>query len=468
MAEDLARSLSELDEQAETLAGQERSLAGAHGLLKDLTEEINGLTLAVEDTLQGKKATLSRVTGLTKEIASRTKNLKSRQESLSGAVQEAVRTLENKDQELLALLEEMKPGVVFGDRTLGQFQDILRTQDEIIRLLGDTGRDRPPQSGYPDTRDGVPQTLPSYLQALSVAAQETALDLSRLHQGLRSLNSGPWGKQWDRVVSEIAPCRWTVEDLNKDLSAPKECPASSAVGSVEDLEAEGPWKTLSTLNEKITLLALKASLNAFRKGKTTEDLVSVLEEIRELSAQANQVLLSLAEGRQPAIIAPQGHLDPAAEPAGHPLWEAFLGKWEALLTALESAGPAVDRLKGGMKEQEGLVEKLLENLSRMLTQCQGLMDLSQEQALDLYPRSSPAGLQSSRRLKRMAQTQGVQLQELSRNLENAWSQVRPLRKLLQGTGLGHRALLSQLEEMQEAVDSQGHELLVQGARENNW
>ena len=59
VAEDLTRSLSELDGQADTLTGQERQLASAHGALKELTEEINALTLTVEDTLQGKKATLS-------------------------------------------------------------------------------------------------------------------------------------------------------------------------------------------------------------------------------------------------------------------------------------------------------------------------------------------------------------------------------------------------------------------------
>ena len=125
VAEDLTRSLSELDGQADTLAGQERQLASAHGALKELTEEINALTLAVEDTLQGKKATLSRVTGLTKEISARTQNLKRRQESLSGAIQEAVRTVESKDQELLAVLEQMKPGFFFGDRHLEQLKELL-------------------------------------------------------------------------------------------------------------------------------------------------------------------------------------------------------------------------------------------------------------------------------------------------------------------------------------------------------
>ena len=149
MAEDLTRSLSELDGQADTLAGQERQLASAHGALKELTEEINALTLAVEDTLQGKKATLSRVTGLTREIAARTQNLKRRQESLSGAIQEAVRTMENKDQEMLAVLEEMKPGVFFGDRHLEQLKELLKTQEELIRLLGDLGRSQSPGDWKP-------------------------------------------------------------------------------------------------------------------------------------------------------------------------------------------------------------------------------------------------------------------------------------------------------------------------------
>ena len=155
VAEDLTRSLSELDGQADTLAGQERQLAGAHGALKDLTEEINALTLAVEDTLQGKKATLSRVTGVTKEIAAHTQNLKRRQESLSGAIQEAVRTVENKDQELLAVLEQMKPGVFFGDRHLEQLKELLKTQEELIRLAGDLGRSPSPETGNSENRDGV-------------------------------------------------------------------------------------------------------------------------------------------------------------------------------------------------------------------------------------------------------------------------------------------------------------------------
>ena len=38
VAGDLTRSLSELDGQADTLAGQERQLSSAHGALKELTE----------------------------------------------------------------------------------------------------------------------------------------------------------------------------------------------------------------------------------------------------------------------------------------------------------------------------------------------------------------------------------------------------------------------------------------------
>ena len=198
VAEDLTRSLSELDGQADTLAGQERQLSSAHGALKELTEEINALTLAVEDTLQGKKATFSRVTGLTKEISARTQNLKRRQESLSGAIQEAVRTMENKDQELLAVLEQMKPGVFFGDRHLEQLKELRKTQEELIRLLGDLGRSQTPETGNSENRDWVQKRVPAYLQNLSEAAQETAQDLSRMHQGLRSLNSGPGGEQWDQ------------------------------------------------------------------------------------------------------------------------------------------------------------------------------------------------------------------------------------------------------------------------------
>ena len=145
VAEDLTRSLSELDGQADTLAGQERQLAGAHGALKELTEEINGLTLAVEDTLQGKKATLSRVTGLTREISARTQNLKRGQESLSGTIQEAVRTMESKDQELLAVLEEMKPGVFFGDRHSEQLKETPQDPRRTDPYAGRFGKE--PVSG---------------------------------------------------------------------------------------------------------------------------------------------------------------------------------------------------------------------------------------------------------------------------------------------------------------------------------
>ncbi len=301
VAEDLAQSLSELDSQADTLTGQERQLASAHGALKELTEEINALTLAVEDTLQGKKSTLSRVTGLTKEISARTQNLKRRQESLSGAIQEAVRTMENKDQELLAVLEQMKPGVFFGDRHLEQLKELLKTQEELIRLLGDLERSQFPETGNPENRAGVHKRVPAYLQNLSEAAQETAQDLSRMHQGLRSLKSGPWEEQWDQVVATMAPCRRTLEELKKNLKTHEETVNSLGPGSVGDSEADGPWDSLQALNEKITLLALRASLNTFHKGKTPEDLIKVMEEIRGLSAQVNQILVPFAEGRTPPM-----------------------------------------------------------------------------------------------------------------------------------------------------------------------
>jgi methyl-accepting chemotaxis protein len=466
LAEDLARSLSELDEQADALAGQERGLTNAHGALKDLTEEINALTLAVEDTLQGKKAALTRVTGLTREIAVRTQNVKRRQESLSGAIQEAVRTMENKDQELLAVLEQMKPGIVFGDRHLEQLKDILQTQDELLRLLGDQGRSRSPETGPPENRDGVATRVPAYLQILSATAQETAQDLSRLHQGLRSIKSGPWGEQWDRVVAEIAPCRRTLEELKKNLKAPEGTAGTAGAGSSGDPETEGLWESLSGLNEKITLLALKASLNAFHKGKKPEDLIKVLEEIRDLSAQVNQVLLSWAEGRhRTAGVLPAGS-DPNGRTADNPRWVPFLERWYTLLAALETAGPAIDRLKGAAAEHQRFEEKLLSDLTRIVTQCQGLTSLFQDQALaeDSFSRSTAAGPQAARRLQKIARTQEIQLQELNRNLQNVWSQVRPLRKIIQGAGLGYRALSGQLEEMREVVDSQGHELLIQGAK----
>ena len=471
VAEDLTRSLSELDGQADTLAGQERQLTSAHEALKDLTEEINALTLAVEDTLQGKKAALSRVTGLSKEISARTQNLKRLQESLSGAIQEAVRTMESKDQELLAVLEEIKPGVFFGDRHSEQMKELLKTQEELIRLLGELGRSQSPETGNSENRDGVHKRAPAYLQNLSEAARETAQDLSRMHQGLRSLKSGAWGEPWDQVVAAIAPCRRTLEELKKNLKTPEETDGSVGPRSGGDPEAEGPWVSLQALNEKITLLALRASLHTFHKGKKPEDLIKVMEEIRGLSAQVNQILLPLAEGRKLPAVPPPTEAAAAAdqrlEKAKNPPWESSLEKWSTLLTALESALPAVDRWKGVVAEQQGLGEKLLDDLTRILTQCQGLMFLFQDQAWRTGPfnRPSSARPQTTRRLQKMAEWQGIQLQEFNQNLQNAWSQVRPLRKIFQGAGLGvFRTLSSQLEEMREFIDSQGHELLIQGAK----
>jgi ABC-type transporter Mla subunit MlaD len=468
VAEDLTRSLSELDGQADTLAGQERQLASAHGALKELTEEINALTLAVEDTLQGKNATLSRVTGLTKEISARTQNLKRRQESLSGAIQEAVRTVESKDQELLAVLEQMKPGVFFGDRHLEQLKELLTTQEELICLARDLGRSPSPETGNSENRDGVYKRAPAYLQNLSEAAQETAQDLSRMHQGLRSLNSGPGGEPWDQVIATIAPCRRTLEELKKNLKTQEETVGSVGPRSAGDSEADGPWDSLYSLNEKITLLALRASLNTFHKGKKPEDLIKVMEEIRGLSAQVNQILLPLAEGRKSPVVPPPTEVaDQSIEAAKNPPWESSLEKWSTLLTALESALPAIDRLKGVVAEQHGFGEKLLEDLTRILTQCQGLMFLFRDQAwaTSPFPQPSSGNPQTARRLQKMAEFQGIQLQELNQNLQHAWSQVRPLRRVFQGAGLGgFRALSSQLEEMREFIDSQGHELLIQGAK----
>ena len=470
VAEDLTRSLSELDGQADTLAGQERQLASAHGALKELTEEINALTLAVEDTLQGKKATLSRVTGLTKEISARTQNLKHRQESLSGAIQEAVRTVDSKDQELLAVLEQMKPGVFFGDRHAEQLKELLQTQEELTRLLSDLGRGPSSETGDFENRDGIHKRAPAYLHNLSEAAQETAQDLSRMHQGLRSLKSGPWEKQWDQVVAALSPCRRTLEALQKNRKAQDESEGSAGPRSVGDSEMAGPWESLVALNEKITLLALRASLHTFHQGKKPEDLIKVMEEIRGLSAQINQLLLPLAEGRKPPTVprpteAAAG--DRSFETAINPPREASLENWSMLLTALESALPAIDRWKGVVGEQQGLGEKLLDNLARILTQGQGLMFLFQNQAWATgpIPRPSSARSQHARRVQKLAEFQGIQLKELNQNLHDAWSQVRPLRKIFQGAGLGgFRILSSQLEEMREFIDSQGHDLLIQGAK----
>jgi uncharacterized protein YoxC len=460
--------LSELDGQADALAGQERQLGSAHETLKELTEEINALTLAVEDTLQGKKAALSRVTGLTKEISARTQNLKRRQESLSGAIQEAVRAVESKDQELLAVLEPMKPGVFFGERHSEQLKDLLKNQEELIRLLGDMGGSQSPETGNSENRDGVHRRIPAYLQNLSEAARETAQDLSRMHQGLRSLKSGAWGESWDQVVATAAPCRRTLEELKKNLKTLEENEGSAGPRSTDDSETDGPWESLQALNEKITLLALRASLNAFHKGKKPEDLIKVMEEIRGLSAQMNQILLSLAEGRKPPTVPPpREDADRRVEKDKNPPWEASLEKWSTLLTALESALPAIDRWKGVVAEQNGLGGKLLDDLTRILTQCQGLMFLYQDQAWMTGPFPRPASIrpQAARRLQKLAEWQGIQLQDFNQNLQNAWSQVRPLRKIVQGAGLGvFRTLTNQLEAMREFIDSQGHELLIQGAK----
>ena len=156
--------------------------------------------------------------------------------------------------------------------------------------------------------------------------------------------------------------------------------------------------------------------------------------------------------------------DQSVETAKNP---PSLEKWSVLLTSLESALPAIDRLKGVVAEQKGHGEKLLDDLTRILTQCQGLMFLFQDQAWAAgpFPPPSSARPPTARRLQKMAEFQGIQLQELNQNLQNAWSQVRPLRKIFQGAGLGgFRILSSQLEEMREFIDSQGHELLIQGAK----
>jgi hypothetical protein len=123
-------------------------------------------------------------------------------------------------------------------------------------------------------------------------------------------------------------------------------------------------------------------------------------------------------------------------------------------------------LKGVVEDQQRFEEKLLGDLTRIVTQCQGLTSLFQDQALAEapLPRAASDGPPATRRLQKIAERQRVQWQELSQNLQNVWSQVRPLRKIIQGTGLGYRALASQLEEMREVVDSQGHELLIQGAK----
>ena len=146
------------------------------------------------------------------------------------------------------------------------------------------------------------------------------------------------------------------------------------------------------MNEKITLLALRASLHTFHQGKKPEDLIKVMEEIRGLSAQVNQILLPLAEGRDLSRVPPPtvaaAIADPCVETAKNPPWDASLEKWSTLLTALESAGPAIDRLKGAAAEQQGFGEKLLEDLTRILTQCQGLMSLFRDQAWAAGP--SPA------------------------------------------------------------------------------
>ena len=208
------------------------------------------------------------------------------------------------------------------------------------------------------------------------------------------------------------------------------------------MEADGPWESLFALNEKITLLALRASLNTFHKGKKPEDLIKVMEEIRGLSAQVNQVLGPLAEGRKSSPVPPPTEAEAVAdqrlETAKNPPWESSLEKWSDLLTSLESALPAIDRLKGVVAEQKGLGGKLLDDLARILTQCQGLMFLFQDQAwaTGLFPPPASAKSQTVRGLQKMAEYQGIQLQELNQNLQNAWSQVRPLRKILQGAGLG--------------------------------
>ncbi len=471
VAEDLSRSLSELDGQADALAGQERQLASSYGALKELTEEINALTLAAEDTLQMKKATLSRVSGLTREIAARTQNLKRRQESLSGTMREALRTMETKEQELLAALEQMKPGVFSGDRHLEQMKELLKTQEDLIRLLGELGRSQSPETGTAENREGVYKRVPGYLQNLSEAARETAQDLSRIHQELRSLNSGQEVEAWNQVAAAIAPGRRTLEELKQKLKRREETVGSAGPGSVGNSMSNAPWESLQALNEKITLLALRASLNTFHKGKKPEDLIKVMEEIRGLSAQVNQILVPLAEGRNPPAGSPSTEsavaADQSLEKAKESPWESALQEWSNLLTVLESVWPAIDRWKGVLAERKGLGEKLLDDLTRILTQCQGLMFLFQDQAWTVgpFPRATSARPPLARRLQKTAELQGIQLQELNQNLQNAWSQVRPLRKIFQEAGLGgFRTLSSQLEEMREFIDSQGHELLIQGTK----
>ena len=301
--------------------------------------------------------------------------------------------MENKDQELLAVQEQMKPGVFFGDRHLEQLKELLKTQEELIRLAGDLGRSPSPETGNSENREGVHKRAPAYLQNISEAAQETAQDLSRMHQGLRSLKSGPGGEPWDQVVATIAPCRRTLEELKKNLKTQEETDGSAGSRSAGDSGADGPWESLPALNEKITLLALRASLNTFHKGKKPEDLIKVMEEIRSLSAQVNQILLPLAEGRTPLPVPPPPEAaDQSVETARNSAWESSLEKWSTLLTALESALPAIDRLKGVVAEQQGFGEKLLDDLTRILTQCQGLMFLFQDQAWaeGPFPRPSSA------------------------------------------------------------------------------
>lgn len=457
--ETLGRSFAELEAWTQKIAGRDEELNKSLRDLEVRSEEIAGVAASLGETLGVKTASLARLGVLVREIAAGRRILKRDQEELSGAVNETISLLEQREQGRRLLFDLAKTTLIQGEKKRDHLEEILTNQKALAEHLEDCGKWLERTLVLYEGGQAGFTKVSGCLWERSTEFQELVEELNRFHDGLQGLEKLNPDSYLQEMAGAIRALGQGVDKRRETGAVPQEVPEAQTGPAPLTPELAGLLDTVNSLNEQMNLLSLNAFIASVQGGRKPEELAEVFGDIRVISDRLKMEVHQYRE-KNPREDLPAGGAS-GSEKAPGPEEE------EALLRELESLRPAFRQVGQVVHDLGGAADRLLDHLRRIGGQFQELALQVREQTRfagrlleGLLPLKNSLG-----QLQRVQADQDIQLQEVSRSLQRTLSQAAPVRKWFSESGPGAGAPLARAESVREITRTLAGELFKQGQDE---
>ena len=138
--ETLGRSFAELEACTQKIAGRDEELKKSLRDLEVRSEEIAGVAASLGETLGVKTASLARLGVWVREISAGRRILKRDQEELSGAVNETIGLLEQRELGRRLLFDLAQTTLIQGEKKRDHLEEILTNQKALAEHLENCGK----------------------------------------------------------------------------------------------------------------------------------------------------------------------------------------------------------------------------------------------------------------------------------------------------------------------------------------